>query len=199
MPVVNIKTGVKYDVYVGRPSKWGNPFRPKNHTLEERDRVCDQYEKWFWTQPLLVNSIHELRGKVLGCYCKPLRCHADFLDRVANSGEMMRKSIMLQTNDSLLEATLAFNGHQRIINVVKGAGWIPEMGMISLLLEAVTLVHEGNDIFVEGSDVTKEVYQNLINKLHSTSKKTNVPLYINMAREVKEVSTKKNIRVFFKG
>jgi len=24
--VINIKSGNNYDVYIGRPSKWGNPF-----------------------------------------------------------------------------------------------------------------------------------------------------------------------------
>lgn len=34
--VVNIKAGEDYDVYIGRPSKWGNPY-----TLgRERRAVC---------------------------------------------------------------------------------------------------------------------------------------------------------------
>lgn len=74
--VVNIKKESDY-VYIGRGSKWGNPFVMRNKTLEERDRVCDEYEKWFWTTNL-IDSIHELYGKRLGCFCKPLRCHGDF-------------------------------------------------------------------------------------------------------------------------
>jgi hypothetical protein len=80
--VVNLKRD-RCDIYIGRGSKWGNPFVMKNHTKEERDRVCEEYEKWFWTTGL-PNQIGELRGKILGCYCKPLRCHGDFLAIVAD-------------------------------------------------------------------------------------------------------------------
>ena len=73
-----------YDVYIGRGSKWGNPFVIRNKSDTERDRVCDAYEAWFKLQPELVNDLHELRGKTLGCFCKPKRCHGDFLAREAN-------------------------------------------------------------------------------------------------------------------
>jgi hypothetical protein len=80
--VANVRTS-PYDVYIGRGSKWGNPFKMQGTSLIERDRVCDLYEAWFWTTNL-IDSIDELKGKVLGCYCKPLRCHGDFLAAVAN-------------------------------------------------------------------------------------------------------------------
>jgi len=80
--VVNLRKE-KYDVYIGRGSKWGNPFRMRNNSQEERDRVCEEYEKYFFTTDL-PNQLHELRGKVLGCYCKPLRCHGDFLAKLVN-------------------------------------------------------------------------------------------------------------------
>ena len=80
--VVNLKKE-KYDIYIGRGSKWGNPFQMKNWSDEERNRVCDEYEKWFWTTEL-PNHIHELKDMTLGCYCKPKRCHGDFLAKLAN-------------------------------------------------------------------------------------------------------------------
>jgi hypothetical protein len=80
--VVNIKSE-EYDIYCGRGSKWGNPFLMNNKTIKERNRVCDEYEKWFWTTDL-INDIDELIDKRLGCFCKPLRCHCDFLARLAN-------------------------------------------------------------------------------------------------------------------
>lgn len=83
--VVNKKRkNATYDIYIGRGSKWGNPFQMKNWSDEERDRVCDEYEKWFWEQEHLINSLPELEDKVLGCFCKPKRCHGDFLAKVAN-------------------------------------------------------------------------------------------------------------------
>lgn len=80
--VVNLKKD-KYDIYIGRGSIWGNPFLMKNYSKEERDRVCNEYEEWFWTTDL-PNHLHELKGKILGCYCKPKRCHGDFLANEVN-------------------------------------------------------------------------------------------------------------------
>ena len=71
----------EYDVYMGRGSKWGNPFVIGKDG--DRDEVCDKYEVWFEKQPLLVAAVHELRFKVLGCWCAPKRCHGEFLARRA--------------------------------------------------------------------------------------------------------------------
>jgi hypothetical protein len=71
-----------FDVYIGRGSKWGNPFIIGKDG--DRDEVCDKYEKWFWKQKNLFLSISELKGKRLGCFCKPKRCHGDFLAKLAD-------------------------------------------------------------------------------------------------------------------
>jgi hypothetical protein len=89
--VVNAKTTTVYDVYVGRPSKWGNPFKLKADTFEERAKVLRLYEQWLLglvltTQkpPKIADIKRELRGKVLACYCAPKPCHAEVLARIAN-------------------------------------------------------------------------------------------------------------------
>jgi hypothetical protein len=64
-------------VYVGRPSKWGNPFViGRDGTREE---VVAKYRAWIVRQPALVAALHELRGKNLVCWCAPERCHAEVL------------------------------------------------------------------------------------------------------------------------
>lgn len=75
-----------YHVYIGRPSKWGNPFGmiPGLKTPEERARVIKAYEEWLQTQPQLLKALPELKGKVLGCWCYPKPCHGDVLFRLAN-------------------------------------------------------------------------------------------------------------------
>ena len=67
----------QYDVYIGRGSKWGNPFRIGDHG--DREDVIEQYREWIQTQPNLLNSLEELRNKRLGCFCKPKACHGDVL------------------------------------------------------------------------------------------------------------------------
>lgn len=74
-----------YDVYIGRPSKWGNPFEIGKDG--SRGEVIAKYEKWIYTQPDLMNSLHELRGKTLGCWCAPKACHGDVLARLADEQE----------------------------------------------------------------------------------------------------------------
>jgi len=93
-------------VYVGRPSKWGNPYRvdgydirdaegnpaPKSEQLREgRAMAVRDYECALYCDHLpykLDDVRRELRGKHLSCWCpldKP--CHADVLLEVANSEE----------------------------------------------------------------------------------------------------------------
>ena len=74
-----------YDVYIGRPSKWGNPFVIGRDGT--RADVIRKYEEYILSKPDLLADLHELRGKVLGCYCAPLPCHGDVLLRLANSKE----------------------------------------------------------------------------------------------------------------
>ncbi len=64
-------------VYVGRPSKWGNPFAIGRDGT--RDEVIAKYRAWLMQQPALLAQLPELRGKNLVCWCAPQRCHADVL------------------------------------------------------------------------------------------------------------------------
>jgi len=74
--VVNCNKKV-YDIYIGRPSKWGNPFIiGKDGTRKE---VIQKYEMWIKKQPQLLEDLVELKDKVLGCWCKPADCHGDIL------------------------------------------------------------------------------------------------------------------------
>lgn len=70
-------------VYIGRGSPYGNPFMIGIHG--NRDQVCDQFETMVESNPELKAKIKkELKGKDLICYCKPARCHGDYLLKIAN-------------------------------------------------------------------------------------------------------------------
>jgi hypothetical protein len=76
----------KHDIYIGRPSIWGNPFEiGKDGTREE---VIQKYSRWILGQPGLLKQIPDLAGKVLGCWCHPKACHGDVLARMANEAMM---------------------------------------------------------------------------------------------------------------
>lgn len=71
-------------VYIGRnmsfyvkgaeKSKWNNPFTVKKYG---REGCLEKYEKYIKEKGEL--DVEELKGKVLGCWCKPEACHGDVL------------------------------------------------------------------------------------------------------------------------
>lgn len=91
MKVVHCKKD-KYDVYIGRPSKWGNPFTHLNNPTQARFKVATRdeaimsYKKWITEGDgkHLLCDLHELKGKTLGCWCKPQSCHGDVLVELVN-------------------------------------------------------------------------------------------------------------------
>ena len=71
-------------VRIDRTSDWGNPFEMGPDG--DRDTVCESYEIFFPRKFSLHNRLNELRGKVLGCWCYPARCHGMYL--IAKSEEV---------------------------------------------------------------------------------------------------------------
>jgi hypothetical protein len=66
-------------VYVGRPSKWGNPFRIG--VDGSREEVISKYRKWL-IEKLKADPkfLDPLKGKDLACWCPlTLPCHADVI------------------------------------------------------------------------------------------------------------------------
>jgi len=72
------------DVFVGRPSQWANPYHVGVDGT--REQVVLKYREWVVRQPRLLRDLRSLRGKVLGCSCAPLPCHADVLAALADYG-----------------------------------------------------------------------------------------------------------------
>ena len=74
--VVNIKTEV-YDIYIGRGSPYGNPF--KIGIDGNRDEVIKKYHNYLINNSDLIKKIQNLKDKKLGCYCSPEPCHGDVI------------------------------------------------------------------------------------------------------------------------
>lgn len=91
--VVNIKR-YRCDVYIGRAGRgydgyFGNPFRlmpgeARGSTLAE---YRDYFHKRLESDPEFRERIHALKGKTLGCFCKPNPCHGDVIAEYLNSFE----------------------------------------------------------------------------------------------------------------
>lgn len=83
----------KYDILVCRPSKWGSPFSNKPHSnapfkVKTRKESVDAHKEWLLNGDgrYLLEDLHELKGKVLGCWCDgPIgSCHADIIVKLVN-------------------------------------------------------------------------------------------------------------------
>lgn len=99
-----------YDVLIDRTTKWGNPFRIGVHG--DREEVIKKYREWLEGKRQIVHSLAhshygesispptimeiktELRGKILGCWCKPpegfkgrLLCHGQILAEICDARE----------------------------------------------------------------------------------------------------------------
>ena len=87
--VVNLRAE-PFDVYIGRAGKgrdgyFGNPFKmPFGFcTREIRADVINRYYVYFHERlrddAEFRGRVEALRGKVLGCFCKPKPCHGDVI------------------------------------------------------------------------------------------------------------------------
>lgn len=83
--VVNIRSE-PFDLYIGRGSKWGNPYRIGEDG--PRWMVIDKYRERLMRRPDLLADLHELSDKTLGCHCKPLACHGDVLIELLQGVQM---------------------------------------------------------------------------------------------------------------
>lgn len=84
-------------VYVGRPTKWGNPFRVGTQVdlgeVESREEAVNLYLRWWEApstfvipRPPLLAELLELCGKDLACWCRlDVPCHADVLLMLVSS------------------------------------------------------------------------------------------------------------------
>lgn len=68
---------------IDRRGPWGNPFElPADG---DRDTVIRNYEQHYLPyKPSLLDRLHELKGKALGCWCAPEPCHGDVLKNGAD-------------------------------------------------------------------------------------------------------------------
>lgn len=126
--VANIKKDEPYDVYIGRPSPFGNPFTHINSTFGDckkvatREEAIAKYRTWFLEQlksPEFYQKVQALRGKTLGCFCKPLPCHGDVIVEYLETHKM--NNVIIKEAD-LLQAPVEAIIHQANCQNTMGSG-----------------------------------------------------------------------------
>jgi hypothetical protein len=95
--VVHVRKSPQFDIYIGRSflefsqSDWHNPFRLGYDG--NRKVVLEKYRRYVLSMPNLVVRLPELRGKTLGCWCKPkYLCHGDVLAFLAELDHVDERS-----------------------------------------------------------------------------------------------------------
>ena len=83
------------NVYVGREvsgvvqgSSWGNPFTLSDYS---RQTAVACYETYINLDKELADSARKLKGKKLGCWCSPYKCHAEILHKLAGNQPVYQK------------------------------------------------------------------------------------------------------------
>lgn len=92
--VVN-KYKENYDVYIGRGSEWGNPFThikdkstKAEYIVSSREESIECFRGYLLKKiiddPSCIERLKLLKGKRLGCFCKPKSCHGDIIKEVVD-------------------------------------------------------------------------------------------------------------------
>lgn len=95
--VVGLREG---EVYIGQPSRWGNPFELRNGS---RDLAVAQYRTWLWAEiragRVRLEDLAALHGLTLVCWCAPKACHGHVLARAAAWAEGRRIEAEIERHD----------------------------------------------------------------------------------------------------
>ena len=67
---------------IDRNSAWGNPYELGKDG--DRNTVCESYMYYFKKKLSLHQQLMDIKGKVLGCWCYPERCHGNYLIDLAD-------------------------------------------------------------------------------------------------------------------
>lgn len=92
---IYIGRNMSYYIKGAKKSKWYNPYRVRKQGKEYRtsvkyysmDESLRMYREYILSSEELKGSLRELRGKTLGCWCKPNRCHGDVLMKLVDECE----------------------------------------------------------------------------------------------------------------
>ena len=67
---------INKEIFHYKESIWKNPYSVKKYG---REKSLELYEIYLKSNPDLMDKLSELKGKTLGCWCKPEKCHGDIL------------------------------------------------------------------------------------------------------------------------
>jgi len=76
-----------FDIYIGRGSIWGNPFKIGRDG--NRKDVLKKFKIYAENSPKILKRLHILKDQTLGCNCKPKDCHGDVLKELIEGKDII--------------------------------------------------------------------------------------------------------------
>jgi len=111
------------NVYVGRPTQWGNPFTEGSREFRANKFRENLLQGYLCEDFARARIRSELAGKNLVCWCpEGAACHADVLLAVANGWEIPEYGEIRMMNRN--EAALWLNMTLHRLKKCENAGWI---------------------------------------------------------------------------
>ena len=112
---VNVQEWVKnpQNIYIGRKtefleaSKWANPFAISY--TNNRESVVSKFEQYIRNNCELLKDIQELKGKNLGCWCHPKRCHGTVLKQLLQETMESESDRVTVTSTATFTTTVSTN------------------------------------------------------------------------------------------
>jgi hypothetical protein len=78
MKIIRVNKSDQYDIFIGRPSKFSNPFIVGKDG--SRTEVLKRFRNYMQSHPELNSILDELQGKKIACWCDICeKCHGDIL------------------------------------------------------------------------------------------------------------------------
>ena len=147
------------NTYIGRgteklsASKWGNPY--KVNKKNTREKVTGLYEKHIKGNKKLANSIGELKGKNLGCWCSPKLCHGEILHRLAGNIPVYENTTTMATaaEENEIQTETSQTTTQRMIVITNIDPAVTEEQLCSTLaLDATPFMKDNSAIQIYDND-----------------------------------------------
>ena len=77
MNIQDVNLLTEKHVYIGRGTKWGNPFHISK--VLDRATTVEMFRQYIADKTDLLQCIGELMDKTLVCHCAPNHCHGNVL------------------------------------------------------------------------------------------------------------------------